>query len=100
MSEIFIRVWQKKEIKNIINSLFVIGEVDGECYNCRSFGIKVESKFCNNCNTKFKYLAFRRKVDGTVLKRFKEIHPELVFIDFNDLKRAISKTQAHSIFKD
>ncbi len=90
----FLRVWQELDIAEIEKHLLVIGELSGECYSCRSIDLETKSKECPFCNTSFKYVGFRRKIDPGYLKRLKEENPHLIFIDFEDFKRVVGKKEA------
>lgn len=95
--EDFLRIWMKLNLEEVKNHLLVIGELSGECFSCHKVGIKNEEKECPQCGRKFKYIGFRRKVDASLIKKFKEIHPEMTFIDFEDFKKVFSKKEAKKI---
>jgi len=93
----FIRIWKEFDVEEIKKSLFVIGELSGECFNCHNMGIPIDNKACPFCNTKFKFIAFRRKVNQSVINRFKIKHPDSVFIEFDDFKKSIDRDKARKI---
>lgn len=88
------RVWQEADLKDIEERLFVIGELSGECFRCHTLGLKISTPACPHCQVKFKYIGFRRKVNPSSIPRFKELHPQLIFIDFDDFKKVLSKKEA------
>lgn len=94
MSE-FIRVWREFDIKDISGHLLVVGDVVGDCSKCRALGINYsEAKNCPQCGTLFKYIASRTKE----VKRIKNKRPDLIFIDFEDYKKAMGKIKAREMF--
>ena len=93
----FLRVWEKLNLEEIKNHLLVIGELSGECFSCHKVGIKIEEKRCPQCKKEFKYIGFRRKVNSSLIAKFKEIYPQATFIDFEDFKKALSKKEAKKI---
>ena len=90
----FLRVWQEVDLNDIEQHLFVIGELSGECFRCHTLGLKISSLVCPNCQAKFKYIGFRRKVNPSSISRFKGSHSQLTFIDFDDFKKVLSKKEA------
>jgi hypothetical protein len=93
----FLRVWQELDIKDIEQYLIVIGELSAECFACKKIGIDSKSVTCPNCGVGFKYIGFRRKVEPHYLRQVKERLPFIVFIDFDDLKKIIGKSDARKL---
>jgi len=93
----FIRTWRALDIEEIKKSLFVIGEVSGECFNCHNMGISLDDTVCPFCGTRFKFIAFRRKVNQHAINRFKLKHHNSVFIEFDDFKKSIDRDKARKI---
>jgi len=93
----FIRVWRELDLKDIEKFLIVIGELSAECYACHKLGIDVTACACPACNAYFKYIAFRRKLEPSHLKRFREMFPEREIIDFDDFKKVVGKRNAHKL---
>jgi hypothetical protein len=93
----FLRVWQGLEILDIEKHLIVVGELSAECFSCHKIGIDVKANLCPNCATHFKYMGFRRHVDGGYIHRLKEELPHLTFIDFEDFKKLIGKREARKL---
>lgn len=96
----FLRIWKKLKLEEVGRHLLVVGDLSAECFNCHNLGLKNESSSCPECGIKFRYIGFRRKLNPQDLKRFKEALPEAELIDFFDFKKALSKKEAGSIFKD
>lgn len=93
----FLRVWQNLNLEDVRKSLFIIGELSGECFSCHNLGISLKEKRCPSCKQEFKYIAFRRKLDMHTINKFKAEFPKATFIDFEDFKRATSKKEARKI---
>lgn len=93
----FIRVWKELDLKEIEQSLLVIGELSAECYSCRKLGIEIKSYVCPQCGVAFKYVGFRRRVNPSYLNRIKEDFNGLVFIDFDDFKAMVNKRDARDL---
>ena len=93
----FLRVWQQADIKDIEQHLMVIGELSAECYHCHAIGLDMNLDACPQCQAFFKYIGFRRKVDSKVVQRFVERHPRCIFIDFDDFKKSLSKSDARKL---
>jgi hypothetical protein len=94
---VWLRVWQEIDLKDVEKHLVVIGQLSGECFNCHQIGLDKSLLICPNCNTKFKYIGFRTKVDPSLVAKLKEKYPYITFIDFDDFKRASSKKAARKI---
>jgi len=90
----YLRVWKDLDLEDIKNHLIVIGELSAECFSCHSVGINIKAKSCPNCNTLFKYVGFRRKVDGSYINNLAKEREGLVFIDFEDFKKILDKEKA------
>ena len=94
MSE-FIRIWKEVDMKDISSHLLIVGQIKGECSNCRALGLNyAESKICPQCGAQFKYVASRTKE----IKRIKIKRQDLIFIDFEDYKKAAGKLKARELF--
>ncbi|MEI8350141.1 MAG: hypothetical protein WCI77_08315 [Candidatus Omnitrophota bacterium] len=93
----FLRVWQGLDIQDIEKHLIVVGELSAECFSCHKIGIDSKSVTCPNCSVQFKYMGFRRHVEGGYIRKLKEELPHLTFIDFEDLKKVIGKREARKL---
>jgi len=90
-----IRVWKEMDINDIEKHLLVAGEVSGDCSSCRELGINYSlSKSCPKCGNEFKYIATRFHE----IKKIKQKRPDLIFIDFEDYKKAAGKIKAKGLF--
>ena len=93
----FLRVWRELDIQDIEKYLIVVGELSAECYPCRSIGIDIKARVCPHCGITFKYMGFRRKVEGGYLHRLCQELSHLTFIDFDDFKKIIGKREARKL---
>lgn len=90
-----IRVWTELDIDEISRHLLVVGEVTADCYNCKEIGLDyVSLKSCPKCNSPFKYIASR----SHEIKKIKNRRQDLIFIDFDDFKKAAGFIKAKSLF--
>ena len=91
----FIRVWKQFDIEDISGHLLLVGDLSGDCSKCRELGIDYSSvKACPKCETTFKYIASRTRE----VRRIKDKRPDLIFIDFEDYKKAKGKIKARDLF--
>lgn len=95
------RVWQENDLDEINRHLLIVGDLSGDCSQCRQIGIDYASSItCSKCQTAFKYIASRSKeVSFGHIKRIKEKRPDLVFIDYHDFKQALDRQKAKDFFK-
>ncbi|MCX5687202.1 MAG: hypothetical protein NTV71_00915 [Candidatus Omnitrophica bacterium] len=90
-----IRVWKEMDISDIEKHLLIAGEVTGDCSSCRELGINYSSaKSCPKCGSEFKYIATR----FYETRKIKQKRPDLIFIDFEDYKKATGKIKAKNLF--
>ncbi|MFC1621154.1 hypothetical protein ACFL2G_02505 [Candidatus Omnitrophota bacterium] len=90
----FIRVWKEFDIRDVSEHLLVVGDLTGDCSKCRELGIDYsKASSCPKCNTQFKYIASRTRET----KRIKHKRSDLIFIDFEDYKRASGKLRARDL---
>lgn len=95
MTKQAIRVWTELDIEEVSKHLVVVGEVTADCYNCKELGIDyIALKSCPKCNAQFKYIASR----SHETRKIKNRRPDLIFIDFDDFKKATGFIKAKSLF--
>ncbi len=104
MSKAYIRIWQEADIDFIKQHLVIIGDITGDCANCKQIGIEFKTaKTCSNCKTEFKYIASRTTSTsssyGGLVKRIKDARPDLTFIDLSDFKHITESNKAREFFK-
>ena len=93
----YLRKWESFDVEKIAKSLFVIGELSGECFSCHKVGIAIGSRGCPECKQEFLYIGFRRRIDSSSLQRFVSKYPHSTFIDFDDFKKATGKKDARKL---
>ncbi|MFC1509779.1 hypothetical protein ACFL60_08885 [Candidatus Omnitrophota bacterium] len=87
----FIRVWKEFDVEDIAKHLLVVGDLTGDCSGCRALGIDYSKETsCPKCGTDFKYIATRTRET----RRIKVKRPDLVFVDFDDYKKAWGRIKA------
>lgn len=93
MSEL-IRVWREFDLKDVSEHLLIVGLSSGDCSKCRELGIDYsKAKVCPKCGTDFKYIGARTKETKRIIVK----RPDLVFIDFEDYKKASDKIRARDL---
>jgi len=99
MATKFIRVYKKLDANAIKPHLLIYGDLTGSCANCNKIDLKLEMNLCPECNTEFKYVAFR-SVKSHIPKLFKlnEQRPSLTIIDYDDYVKATGKSKAEDFF--
>ena len=100
MSSKFIRVYKKLDAPQIEEHLIIVGDTSASCAKCKSLGIKIDALKCPECQTEFKYMAFRKVKDHLPkMFKFSESRPELVFVDLEDFERAASSLKAEEFLR-
>ncbi len=102
MKQSLIRVWKLFDSDQVKKQLLLAGELTANCENCQHLGIDFFNiKKCPQCQTEFKYIGFRTKSNKAeelfAVKRLAEKRPDLIIIDYEDIKRACGKTQARNL---
>lgn len=90
-----IRVWKEIEVEDLSKHLLIVGLLTGDCASCKELGIDYASaKTCPACGVTFKYIASRSKEVRKILHK----RPDLIFIDFEDYKKATGSLKARNLF--
>lgn len=103
MRQELIRIWTEMDIEKVKKQLLLAGELSANCENCQHIGIDfIADKTCPQCQTAFKYIAFRKKQNKSeefsAIRRLKEKRPDLIIVDYDDVKHASGKSRAQNIF--
>ncbi len=103
MDELLIRVWHQMNIEEVKKHLLLAGELSANCENCQQLGIDFNKEVtCPNCQTPFKYISFRKKAhrgeEFSAIRRLKKKRPDLMIIDYEDVKRTCGKSKAQNLF--
>ena len=101
MSEKLVRIYKKFHIDEIKEYVLVCGDLSANCSKCNAVGIKTNADKCPECSTQFKYVTFRN-VKGNMPKIHKLIdeRSDLIFIDYDDFKRATGSLKIEGLFND
>lgn len=101
----FLRVWKEFNIEEVACHLLILGDLSGDCANCRELGINPwKATECPQCHTKFKFIASRRVATHPgerfqLARRISEGRPDLQVIDYEDFQKAIGNQKARDFFK-
>lgn len=100
MSQKFIRVYQRLDLKDIQKHLLVHGDLSSSCENCGQMELNLNLASCPKCKTDFQYVAFRDvKKHIPKLYKLSEERPQFKFIDYDDYKQQVKASQAKDFFK-
>ena len=100
MSQRFIKVYKKLDIKNVKEHLLIYGDLSGSCANCQAVDLKLGDLECPKCKAAFKYIAFRNvKSHLPKMQRLIEERPGLEFVDNEDFQRNLSVIKAEDFMK-
>ncbi len=95
----FIRVYQEIDIQDVKTHSLIFGDLSGNCSQCKAISIKLSASQCPECQTTFKYIAFRNmKSHQAKVHKIKAERPSLILIDYDDYKIATSISKAEELF--
>lgn len=96
-----IREWKEFELEEVSKHLIVVGELSGDCANCRHIGIDyLNQKNCPSCKTEFKYIAARNpKQSPSIYKKVKDKGLGLAVLEYADFKLGQDRKKAKELFK-
>lgn len=98
--KVLIRALREFDLDEISHHLLVVGDLTGDCFNCRELGLDYSSiKQCPKCKTDFRFIT-SRKASNYGLKILSALHkkrPDLSCIEFNDLKQHKSQEMARNL---
>ena len=89
-----IRVWQEMDIKEIEPRLLIAGTIGADCGNCKEVGISFDAITCPKCGAAFKYIGTRISDSMKEAKRLKRKRPDLVLINYKDVKELQARDKA------
>ena len=99
MSKKYIRIFQQHDVKEMKPHMIVYGDLGGFCGNCDSIKVKLEHAKCPECETDFRYIAFRNpKVHMPKLYKLAQDRPQMTFVDFEDYTRVLGASKAEDFF--
>lgn len=89
----WIRLWRNVDIKDIADSLLIVGLSSAECFSCHHIGLSKNSSKCSNCGKEFKYIGFRNRVNQRTLDNI-SLNRNLIFVDLDDFLREFNRIKA------
>ncbi|MDD5005805.1 MAG: hypothetical protein PHS93_04800 [Candidatus Omnitrophica bacterium] len=95
--KVLIRTIKEFDLDEICQHLLVVGDLTGDCFKCRELGLNYANvKSCPKCNTEFRYITSRKTSDFGLknLSILCRKRPDLICIEFNDLKHHQSREKA------
>lgn len=96
----FIRVAKELDFDEVAKHLLVVGDLKGDCFTCRQIGIDYgREKYCPGCKTDFKYVTYRKPADAPMIGRLMRKRPDLVYVEFSDVKEVSDTRKARDFFK-
>lgn len=97
-----IREWREYKIEDIVKHLLIVGDLMGDCANCKHVGIEyLDKKVCPSCKTEFKFIASRDpKQSLSLFKKIKERSLGYSVIEYSDFKMHQDREKAKEFFKD
>lgn len=93
-NSIWVRVWNRVNVRNVSERLMVVGVLQAECYKCHNPMLEAGARRCPECGTTFSFVAFRKNV----LPRDLEHYADLTMIDLDDFMKEMNRHKAHSLF--
>ena|SRR3989338_2634232 len=100
MNPKFIRVYKKLDIDEIKAHILICGDLSASCGKCNAMSLKFDFVKCPECQTDFKYLAFRNiRENLPKLQKLSDLHKDITFVDFDDFKRISGAVRAEEFFK-
>ena len=104
MNKVWIRTWQEIDLKDIESRMILVGELSSDCSHCREIGLDYSQlKSCSKCGAEFKYMSSRTASGSSqkfsVIKRIKSKRPDLIFFDYDDYKKLVSKSKAEDFLR-
>lgn len=101
MPSYFIRVARELDFDDVCRHLLVAGELSGDCFSCREVGIDYSrEKYCPKCRTDFRYISLRHSpATGARISRIAQKRPDLLYVEYSDVKEIADKIRAKNFFK-
>ena len=100
MSEKFIRVYKKLDIRDIKSHLLIYGDLSASCAGCNTMDFKLETTHCPGCRAEFKYIGFRNiKTHFPKIQKLAAERPHLIIIDYDDYIRGAGAMKAREFLQ-
>jgi len=99
MSDNFIRIFTKMDVKHVKPNLLIYGDLGGQCAACQEMDIKLDSEKCPKCQEDFHFIAFRNyKSHIPKIRKLFDERPNITIIDYDDYKKGAGKNKAEELF--
>jgi len=106
VTKVWIRQWIEKDLEDIEKHIIIVGELASDCGVCKEIGLDVRKvRKCPHCGTEFKYVTTRLTGGAAghqrffVIGRIRDKCPDLIFVDYDDYKKLISKSKAEEFLR-
>ncbi|HAJ56570.1 MAG TPA: hypothetical protein DCL35_02245 [Candidatus Omnitrophica bacterium] len=103
MANHFFRIAREMDYDEVSKHLLIVGELTGDCFSCREVGINyTREKYCPQCKTDFKYISYRKAADAITTGAIARIctrRPDLVYVEYKDIKEIADRQKVKNIFK-
>lgn len=100
MSSKFVRVYKELSIPEVQKHLLIYGDTSGQCAQCQTMDVKLDSLVCPKCQTEFRYIAFRNiKVHLPKVARLFRERPQITIVDCDDFKRVQGALRAEEFLR-
>lgn len=100
MSGKYLRVYQEFDIHEVKQHILIYGDLAANCGNCPALNVPLDAAACPECQTPFKYIAFRNiKHHLPKLTKLRAARPEVVLVDHDDFKRVLGAAKAEEFLK-
>ncbi len=81
-------------------NLMIYGDLNGSCANCNNMDVKLSMASCPECQTAFKYYAFRSvKAHIPKILKLMDDNPVAVIVDHEDYKSALGASKAEEFLR-
>ena len=100
MNECLTRIYKKIDIQEVKRQALIYGDLGGQCANCQTMDLKLDSTQCPMCKTEFRYISFRHirnhlpKIEKIFFTR-----PKITIIDFDDYSHNTGIVKAREFLK-
>ncbi len=103
MATYYLRTGREFDFDEVSKHLLVVGELSGDCFSCREFGIDyTREKYCPQCKTDFRYISYRKNADSVTTALIAKLcsrRPDLVYVEYSDIKDISDRLKAKNFFK-
>ena len=96
--KVLIRQVKEFDLDEVCNHLLVVGDLTGDCFSFNELGLDYSSvKNCPKCKTDFHYITSRRSQESSLRNLYRK-RPDLICIEFSDIKEHKNRQNAKGFF--